>query len=116
MTTKDIIKDMEKVVDEFTISHKGDLQCKCISGARGHLIAKLRTHLRTLLESFGEEVIGQDTRHITDSKGIQNIVDENEGNVSFDEIANEVQKDIDVQNELRAEQRLKVKEILSNLK
>lgn len=37
MTTNEI----EAIVDEYTISHKGSMQCKCISGARGHLIAKL---------------------------------------------------------------------------
>ncbi len=33
---------IEEVVDQYVISHKGNLQCKCISGARGHLIAKLK--------------------------------------------------------------------------
>lgn len=59
-----------------------------------------------------DEVIGKDLRHITDSKDIDNIVSENEGNVTWDEVANSVQKDIDAQNQLRAEQRQKLDKLL----
>lgn len=51
------------------------------------------------------KIIGPDLRHITDSKDIENVINENGGNVTWDEVANETQKEIDIQNKLKAEQR-----------
>lgn len=43
---QNIVKDIEEIVDQYVISHKGNLQCRCISGARGHLVAKLERLFR----------------------------------------------------------------------
>lgn len=51
MTTNEI----EAVFDEYTISHKGNMQCKCISGARGHLIAKIESFILAYGEKCREE-------------------------------------------------------------
>ncbi len=40
-----VLSSVEEVVDQYQISHKGNIQCKCISGARGHLIVKLNDQL-----------------------------------------------------------------------
>lgn len=44
----------------------------------------------------------REVRHITDTKAIEDIVKENDGNVSWDEAVNMIQEDIDAQNELRS--------------
>lgn len=55
MKTDDIKQEIEKIVDEYQISHKGSEQCKCISGARGHLIAKLMTLVDRIREDERRE-------------------------------------------------------------
>ncbi len=37
----EIQKRITEIIDEYVISHKGNAQCRCIEGARGHLRAKL---------------------------------------------------------------------------
>ncbi len=32
---------LEEILNQYQISHKGIAQCKCISGAKGHLLVKL---------------------------------------------------------------------------
>lgn len=41
MTVEELLKEVEEVVDQFTISHNQEAQCKCIYGARGHLLSRL---------------------------------------------------------------------------
>lgn len=41
MKDKNIRILIRETVDQYKIDHKGGVQCKCISGARGHLIEKL---------------------------------------------------------------------------
>ena len=49
--------EIKEIVDQYKILHKGDAQCKCISGARGHLIAKLESLLQqTREESYQQGV------------------------------------------------------------
>lgn len=52
---EEIKKEIEKIVDEYSISHKGNAQCKCISGARGHLISKLNAALTRMEEAVEKE-------------------------------------------------------------
>lgn len=88
MTTKDILNQMEKELYEFIASSPPNYPSVWKS--------LIRSRLRTLLESFGEEIIGEDE------------------NIRFlSKISTERSR---AKNQLRDEQRLKVKEILSNLK
>jgi len=57
--------------------------------------------VEAILSLFKQQMkglVGEERRHITDTKGIKN-----KGKTKWDKIANEVQKDIDAQNQLREE-------------
>ena len=85
MTTAEIIKQMEKELYEFIASSPPNYPSVWKS--------LIRSRLRTLLESFGEEIIGRDRDEV---------------------IGNETYINTIIENQLRAEQRLKVKEIIKS--
>ena len=101
MTTKDIIENMEKSFDErfpgdvATMEEDG-IHARITSSLynRDRLKSFMREYTRTLLESFGEEIIGRDRDEV---------------------IGNETYINTIIENQLRAEQRLKVKEIISSI-
>lgn len=102
MTTKDIIENMEKSFDErfpgdvATMEEDG-IHARITSSLynRDRLKSFMREYTRTLLESFGEEIIGRDRDEV---------------------IGNETYINTIIENQLRAEQRLKMKEILEVIK
>ena len=49
------VEEFTNIVDEYQIAHKGNYQCKCISGARGHLIAKSIDFIRKTREEAKRE-------------------------------------------------------------
>lgn len=49
------MKKIEEIVNQYSISHKGNVQCKCISGAKGHLIAKLNELFEKELQKAFDE-------------------------------------------------------------
>lgn len=105
MTTKQIIDQMEKEFDEkfwheealethqpceYLLNNE-DGKCNCqIKDIKKFI----HSYTRTLLESFGEEIIGRDRDEV---------------------IGNETYINTIIENQLRAEQRLKVKEIISSI-
>lgn len=101
MTTAEIIKQMEKSFDErfpgdvATMEEDG-IHARITSSLynRDRLKSFMREYTRTLLESFGEEIIGRDRDEV---------------------IGNETYINTIIENQLRAEQRLKVKEIISSI-
>lgn len=99
MTTAEIIKQMEKEFDEeFVVfcptgKYKGREVLNPIFPEP--VISFIRSYTRTLLESFGEEVIGKEDTATPDGLGDQMAV---------------LSKNV-----LRLEQRLKVKEIISEI-
>lgn len=96
-TAKEIIKEMEKEFDKkFIVFPEEDI----VDGfSAKELRVFLRQFARTLLEAFGEEVIGEDTYHtITDPDRID-----------------AGKKAPHPYNDHRAEQRLKVKEIINSI-
>ena len=101
MTTKDILNQMEKEFDEkFVYGEKWKTYREGNSPSMykpKHIKSFIRSYIRTLLESFGEEIIGEEKEDKFYSPGEI-------------EVYNGV-----VRNILRAEQRLKVKEILQNI-
>lgn len=45
-------EDLEKILKGYDISYKNGIQCKCITGAKGHLLAKLvALHEKSLEET-----------------------------------------------------------------
>lgn len=93
MTTNDILKQMEKEFYDNFVSVNGVLDCHI-----DEVIEFGNKFIRTLLESFGEEIIGDDL--LFGHGRMLHFSDE----------------DAESREKLRDEQRLKVKEILSNLK
>lgn len=97
MKTKQIIEEMEKEFDDKFKSREGEETAY----AQGWILLPddiksfISSYTRTLLESFGEEIIGEDDA----------IPSEYVPGFEVDSI----------RDELRAEQRLKVKEILQNI-
>ena len=103
MTTAEIIKQMEKSFDErfpgdvATMEEDG-IHARITSSLynRDRLKSFMREYTRTLLESFGEEIIGES----------ENISGSTDYRISWGLLG---------RNKLKAEQRLKVKEIISSI-
>ena len=112
MTTKDTINKMEKELDEMSekITDYGyNDEFGYYSDWKDGVSPIIKASIRTLLESFGEEIIGEDEKENRTLK--QGIDYDIHKLLDFGlEIAR-----IGGKNNLRAEQRLKVKEIISSI-
>ena len=99
MTTKDTINKMEKELDEMSekITDYGySDEFGYYSDWKDGVSPIIKASIRTLLESFGEEIIGES----------ENISGSTDYRISWGLLG---------RNKLKAEQRLKVKEIISSI-
>ena len=99
MTTKDTINKMEKELDEMSekITDYGyNDEFGYYSDWKDGVSPIIKASIRTLLESFGEEIIGES----------ENISGSTDYRISWGLLG---------RNKLKAEQRLKVKEIISSI-
>ena len=100
MTTKDTINKMEKELDEMSekITDYGyNDEFGYYSDWKDGVSPIIKASIRTLLESFGEEIIGES----------ENISGSTDYRISWGLLG---------RNKLKAEQRLKVKEIISSIR
>ncbi len=108
MITHDTIQKMDKELK----SNLEQLMLAKHETRNERIVALFHSYTRKLIESLAEEIIGKNIRHVTATMGDK----DHTGDVDTDEVINALQDDIDAVNDYKEEQRLKVKEILSNLK
>lgn len=101
--TKDIIKQMEKEFRNTKFARSGGSCFECCEYEEmwDDLIVFIKDYTRTLLESFGEEIIGKDDEEVVYWRE------------KFRDL--EAECDNSSRNYLRSEQRLKMKEIISSI-